>query len=32
MRLKHRGFAIKDEVIKEMGFDFSNSHNPHSEF
>ncbi|WP_251517728.1 DUF927 domain-containing protein [Staphylococcus sp. Marseille-Q6910] len=27
-----RGFAIKREVLKELGFDFSNSHNPYSEY
>ncbi|MBH4646326.1 DUF927 domain-containing protein [Staphylococcus aureus] len=27
---KNRGYAIKDEIIKELGFDFSNSHNPYN--
>ena len=27
---KNRGYAIKNEVVKELGFDFSNSHNPYN--
>ncbi|KXA38890.1 DUF927 domain-containing protein [Staphylococcus lugdunensis] len=30
--VKHRGFAIKKEVLNDLGFDFSNSNNPHSEY
>ena len=27
---KNRGYAIKNEIVKELGFDFSNSHNPYN--
>lgn len=27
---KNRGYAIKKEIVKELGFDFSNSHNPYN--
>lgn len=29
---KHRGFAIKNEIVKELGFDFSNSNYPYSDY
>ncbi|WP_251943563.1 DUF927 domain-containing protein [Staphylococcus sp. Marseille-Q5304] len=29
---RYLGYAIKQDVIKELGFDFSNSHNPYSEY
>ncbi|MGK8993135.1 hypothetical protein ACRS8V_07355 [Staphylococcus epidermidis] len=29
---KNRGYAIKNEIVKELGFDFSNSHNPYSDY
>ena len=28
--VKYRGFAIRQEVLEELGFDFSNSYNPNS--
>ncbi|MCD8905028.1 DUF927 domain-containing protein [Staphylococcus chromogenes] len=28
---RHLGYAIKEEIIKELGFDFSKSHSPHVE-
>ena len=30
--VKYRGFAIRQEVLEELGFDFSNSHNPYSDY
>lgn len=30
--VKYRGFAIRQEVLKEFGFDFSNSYNPNSNY
>ncbi|CPO01594.1 pathogenicity island protein [Staphylococcus aureus] len=28
---RHLGYAIKKEIIEELGFDFSVSHNPYAE-
>ncbi len=28
---RHLGYAIKKEIIEELGFDFSVSHNPYTE-
>lgn len=28
---RHLGYAIKKEIIEELGFDFSISHNPYTE-
>ena len=30
--VKYRGFAIRRGVLEELGFDFSNSHNPYSDY
>ncbi|RUN40398.1 hypothetical protein AZ906_10230, partial [Staphylococcus epidermidis] len=30
--VKYRGFAIRQEVLEELGFDFSNSYNPNSDY
>ncbi|HDD0596278.1 TPA: DUF927 domain-containing protein [Staphylococcus aureus] len=30
--VKYRGFAIRQEVLEELGFDFSNSYNPNSNY
>lgn len=30
--VKYRGFAIKKEILEELGFDFSSSYNPNSEY
>ncbi|HCV2809116.1 TPA: hypothetical protein OV314_002828, partial [Staphylococcus aureus] len=30
--IKYRGFAINKEMLEELGFDFSNSHNPYSDY
>ncbi|MVI33576.1 hypothetical protein GO793_03145, partial [Staphylococcus aureus] len=30
--VKYRGFAIRREVLEELGFDFSNSYNPNSDY
>lgn len=30
--IKYRGFAINKEILEELGFDFSNSHNPYSDY
>ena len=30
--IKHRGFAIKNEIVKELGFDFSSSNYPYSDY
>lgn len=30
--VKYRGFAIKQEVLEELGFDFSNSYNSNSDY
>lgn len=30
--IKHRGFAIKNEIVKELGFDFSSLNYPYSDY
>lgn len=30
--VKYRGFAIKQQVLEDLGFDFSNSYNPNSDY